>query len=60
MTEQEYINVRELSDVNTAITSLASVTPKNSLAISVEDFEILMKGLHVWRERLYEINKVNK
>lgn len=55
MTEQEYINVRELSSVLCAIDCLKQITPQNSACINPDDYKLVMEKLKGWEIDLFNI-----
>jgi hypothetical protein len=58
MTEREYINVRELSQVIDAIKILSCIVPDNSEVISGVKYRSVMEIIYTWQEKLYKKCKV--
>lgn len=54
MTEQEYINVRELSSVLDARAILRNVVAENSKVISVQEYRHIMELLGDWQDKLFK------
>jgi len=54
MTEQEYINVKELTIVRDAIKLLSDIVPEISTAIPVSGMDNIKKELRRWEDKLAE------
>lgn len=59
MTEQEYINVRELSSVLDAKMILRDIVVANSKVISKEDHSTVLHILSKWEDGLFELAKID-
>ena len=55
MTEQEYINVRDLSTAMNIRKIISDIIPENSIVVKKEDFVTVYKILSQWEEQLFEI-----
>lgn len=60
MTEDEYLNVRELSHVVCASYALSYIAPTISNVIPIEEFETVKKLLAKWETDLYKVSKINQ
>jgi len=60
MSEQDYINVKELAIVMSAKRVLSDITPQISDVIPIGQFEDIMKTLSHWEGKLFDkINLIN-
>jgi len=57
MTEQEYINVRELSQVVAAREMLRGIVPANSRVISSDELKEVGEILGRWQDELFKLIK---
>jgi hypothetical protein len=57
MKEQDYINVRELSNVMNAKGILRDIIPENSKVITQDKLSTVMKILSEWQDELFSIIK---
>ena len=57
MTEQEYINVRELSSVIDANRILRDICQENSVVIKREDYVTVIRIISDWQDELFKIVK---
>jgi len=53
MTEQEYINVKELGYISVIIKILQDITVENSECIDKEDFDEVYSTVRIWEAKLY-------
>lgn len=60
MTEQEYINVKELGTVTAAINVLRDICVENSKVIYKEDYQQVMKKIRHWERCLFRIIKTTE
>jgi len=58
MTEQEYINVKELGTVSAALDVLKNIVPDNSKVIVKEDYQKVMDTIYKWQEALFQKIKI--
>lgn len=54
MSEQDYILVRDLSNVKHALAILADICPENSTIIDSKSLKQIKSHLYIWQEKHYE------
>lgn len=54
MTEQEYINVRDLSNVMTIDHAIRDITIENQPNIEKAEYLKVVRTIHKWREKIFE------
>lgn len=57
MTDQEYINVRELSDVMQICKLIGGVVVENSVGIHPDDMKQLKNIAFAWQDRMFQVCK---
>jgi hypothetical protein len=55
MTEQDYINVRELSTIKSAKAVLCDIVVANSKVIDQERFTMILQTMYEWEQRLHDL-----
>lgn len=57
MTEQDYINVKDLAHLLSIIDAMRHICPENSKVIIVEDYNEMLKTLINWKNTHFQIIK---
>jgi putative heme iron utilization protein len=58
MTEQDYINVRELSTIKSAKSVLCDIVVANSKVIDQERFTMILQTLYEWENKLHSLVEI--
>lgn len=53
MTEREYLDVRELSNLIAISNLLRDIVPENSESISIEDYRTISESINNWKQKLF-------
>lgn len=60
MTEQQYINVRDLSNVIGGFRSIASITIANQPNIDLSEYRAVMGLLDKWQSNMFSVTKIDE